>query len=234
MATTECSTYFRPVLKAYSPAHKAILLYQPRCKMWKCPYCASVNSSYWCKKCADGVRQYQELGVVDWMFVTITNHRKVRTLAKSMYVWPSAWAKLSSRMRYHFPGIRYILIPEQHKDGTLHIHACASHGIDTRWLKDNAPYVGLGYMAEGEPLTDAVQAAIYAAKYLQKSTQDAQWPTSFRRIRTSQKWPEPTDCPEWEGLNLEWQYLSSYPAEGLEYLAQGIREKNKVDVQILK
>ena len=234
MATTECTTYYRPVLKAYNETENLIYLYQPRCKMWACPYCAAINRSYWCKRAVAGIEHYRQQGVDGWTFVTITSHEKNKTLGKCLFVWPKGWAKLSSRIRYHHKGIKYLLIPEQHQDGRLHIHALASHGITTRFLKDNARACGLGYMGESEALGDARYAGYYCAKYLGKQTEIADWPGNFRRIRSSQKWPHPPDNDTWDGLEVDWNYLSTYPSDGLDYLAAGIKERQGIAVKIIK
>lgn len=234
MSQTECQTYFRPVLEAYSGVERVVYLYQPRCKLWRCPYCATLNKQQWCVRIADGIRIYQEEGISQWNFVTITSSPKLKTLAQTMYVWPQAWAKLSRRMRYHFPGIRYVLLPEQHKDGRLHIHAIASGGLDTKWLKRNCPTCGLGYMAESDIIAEAWQSIQYVTKYLTKSSEDGKWPARFRRIRTSQGWPELQTEESWPGHELDWVYLTSYPSEGLDYLAEGLAEKKGVPVRVLR
>lgn len=234
MAASECTTYMRPVLKGYDPGEKVMYLYQPRCKMWKCPACAEINKQQWCARIGEGYEKYISLGVDGWRFWTVTSSPKNKTLSQCLYVWPKAWAKFSRRIRYHYPGIRYVLLPEQHEDGRLHIHAIASHGVTTRFVKDHGHYSGLGYKNESETIRDKSRCAYYVTKYLNKSIVQTKWPSNFRRIRTSQNWPQLEDRDDFDGLNVEWEYLSTYPADGLEYLAKGLREKNRVDVRVLR
>jgi len=54
-------------------------------------------------------------------FVTVTSHEKL-TAKQSLYVLPLAWKKLSMRWRRLVGGKPYVVIPERHKDGRVHIH----------------------------------------------------------------------------------------------------------------
>lgn len=154
-------------------------------------------------------------------------------MEQTLYVWPDAWAKLSRRIRYHFKGIRYVLLPEVHADGRMHIHAIASHGLGTRWLKDHACACGLGYMASSEKLSDHTRSVYYVTKYLNKAIEDTKWPSRFRRVRTSQHWPELPPSQEFQKLDLEWSYWLTYWSEGVEYLASELREETGHQVKIL-
>jgi hypothetical protein len=234
MAATTCETYERPVLKGYSKKDNVVYLYQPRCKCWACTYCATLNKQQWCARIADGIARYMDEGISGWNFVTITSHERLSTLSQTLYVWPKAWGKLSRRIRYHFPGIRYVLLPEQHEDGRLHIHAIASHGMRTRFLKDHGRSCGLGYKNKSDAIREAKQSVSYVTKYLSKSAVDAKWPSHFRRIRTSQRWPKLEQAEDFDQWDVKWQYLTTYPAEGLDYLATGLRDKTGVDVKVLR
>ena len=70
----------------------------------------------------------------------------------------------------------------------------------------------------------------YVTKYLSKSIEDLQWPRDFRRIRTSIRWPRFPPAPRADEELLEWTYVTTYPSDGLEYLADGLRRKGGVDV----
>jgi hypothetical protein len=201
--------------------------------MWSCPACAEVNKLQWCARVAEGYEKYVSDGVGDWRFWTVTSHEKNKTMSQCLYVWPRAWAKFSRRIRYHHPGIRYVLLPEQHKDGRLHIHAIASHGVTKRFVKDHGRKSGLGYKNDAEVIRDRSRCVWYVTKYLNKSIALTSWPSNFRRIRTSQKWPQLEDDFDFDRKGIEWEYLSTYPSDGLEYLAKGIREKSRVDVRVL-
>lgn len=233
MPKTECTKLVRPVLKGFSVKKSAWYLYQPPCKCWDCPTCARVNMYQWAARIGDGYSQYMLEGVDGWRFVTITSHPKLKSKRTTLWVWPKAWAKLSTRMRRAYDGIRYVLIPELHKDGRLHIHMIASGGMTTLWLKTNAPRCGLGYMNEAEIISEVSRATWYVTKYLSKALDVSEWPRNFRRIRTSQKWPPfEIDMPEVSDIE-NWTYVSTYPSEGLDYLADGLSEKWKVAVMVI-
>jgi len=71
------------------------------------------------------------------------------------------------------------------------MHAIASGGMSTRWLKDNARECGFGYKAESEEPLSVALSAFYCLKYITKSlTERNYWPKSLHRVRTSQKWPK--------------------------------------------
>jgi len=137
-------------------------------------------------------------------------------------------------MRYKYKGIRYVLLPEQHLDGRLHIHALASNGVENRWLKNNARACGLGFMNESDLIENHKDAIPYMVKYLDKAIADENWPNRFRRVRTSQKWPKLEDQEAFDREDIGWHYLSTYPADGLEYLALGIAEKTGFDTKVLR
>lgn len=231
---TECSAPNRPVLIGYSKTDSFLYMYQPRCKMWKCPSCADLNRSMWCAKVGEGINVYQSRGIEDWMFVTITSHQKARSWGYSRYVWPKAWAKLSARMRRKFKGIRYVLLPEQHNDGTLHIHAIASHGMTTRWLKDNAPSCGLGYMSESDEIENADNAISYVFKYVTKSIELTDWPSRFRRIRTNQKWPPLVDQDDFDGFDIGWKFYTTCSPEDLDGVVLLAEMDKGCKIKILK
>jgi hypothetical protein len=134
----------------------------------------------------------------DIMFWTVTSHPKIRTLAKGIFVWRKAWPKLRKRLQRVAENVAYLYIPEQHKDGSLHIHILAAANVSERWCKDNAAQTGLGYIGEYEPVRTAHKAAWYASKYLTKDSHKLRWPKYFRRVNTSRNWPrpEPTEKSE--------------------------------------
>ncbi|MCK5613843.1 hypothetical protein KAR91_68900 [Candidatus Pacearchaeota archaeon] len=228
-----CETYTRPVLKTYDKRKDEILLYQVRCKQWSCAPCANINKLTWQARIGYGYDHYVTLGVKDWMMVTITSHRKLTNSSQCLYAWTNQWAKLSARMRRRFKGIRYVLLPELHEDGRVHWHMIASNGIDTRWLKDNAPYCGLGYMAESAEIEEALSAVYYVAKYVSKSLHGETWPANLRRIATSQKWPPLPDDEIHGEYEFDWIYLSSYPSEGMDYLRDGVEKSSGIKTRIV-
>ena len=216
---TECETVNRPVLKGIHEDGKTVYLYQPRCKQWSCEPCARTNRLLWQAKIGYGYEFYTALGKKDWSFVTITAHKKCETAEQCLYVFPKAWAKLSTRMRRQYKGIRYVILPEHHANGRVHWHMIASSGIKERWVKDNCAATGLGYMGTSAIVEDSIRAIMYVSKYIGKSLDDQEWPENLRRIRTSQKWPTLPHNDGYEELPVTWMYMHTYPNEGLPYLA---------------
>jgi len=153
---------------------------------------------------------------------------KMRGFHYSISKWPKCWAKLSTRIRRAYPGIRYVLLPEQHKDGTLHTHAIMSAEITNTWISKNAHSSGLGYMSQSKPMHNSAGAAAYVSKYLAKTLGVEDWPPRFRRIRTSQKWPELIGEDDGMSIDVDWTYCATYPADGLRYLAEGLTERTGI------
>ncbi len=233
MSVSKCSTEYRPVLIGIPPDQPVRYIYQPRCKLWSCPYCGRMNGLLWAIKVRDGVDYYQRNGFANWSFVTLTSHPKLHTFDSTRAVWPKAWKKLSMRIRRLSPGLRYVLIPEKHKNGRLHTHALMSAEINNRWLCKNAAASGLGFMARASPVHCIYGASRYVTKYLTKSLSAEQWPPHFRRIRTSQDWPALADDDNYTPLMAYWEYLTTYPNIGLDYLAEGLQEKSGIDHKVI-
>lgn len=229
----DCTAYYRSVLRAYNAEKKEYLLYQPRCKMWECLTCGNINRLLWQAKIGNGVEVYSLSGIENWTFITITSHPKLKTTSQCLHVWPSAWKKLSTRLRRKHPGIKYALLPEHHKDGRVHWHMVASHGVETNWLKDNCAVSGLGYQALSSPINDSWAAIMYVSKYISKTIGNVGWPKGLRRISTSQKWPELPPETKFEEVSLDWTYLHQYPAEGLSYLAHEIEMQTGIPTRVL-
>lgn len=179
---------------------------RPDCHLWACEECAEVNKRRWTAIVAEGIKSYQAEGLTQWRFVTVTSHEALSSFNQTLYVWKRAYPKLYARLKRKQPDIKYVFLPEKHKDGRLHFHALISHPIETRWWKDNARSCGLGYKAESvEPLSIA-KACFYVLKYITKSLQaGSSWPKHFHRVRVSRNWPK---LPEGE-LPVEQQGLYS-------------------------
>lgn len=192
-----CKAPNRPFLKGVNESEMKAVIFQPRCKQWSCPACADINKKLWAIKAFFAAEVIEGThGKPD--FLTLTSHEKLQAKA-SLFVWPKAWSKLSQRARRKAKDFQYLLIPEQHKNGRLHVHAIETGGLGERWWKDNARACGLGYMAEEEEVRSPGGAAYYVVKYLTKSLQTDVWPKGFRRVRTSQRWPKLPHAPLPEG-----------------------------------
>jgi hypothetical protein len=192
-----CTARNRPFLKATNHAEKRVVYFRPRCKSWQCPYCGVINTRAWAARAYHGATLLAGAGH-DVYFLTLTSSPKLAAIG-TLKVFPKAWAKLSTRARRSAPEGQYLMVPELHQDGRLHVHALVTWDMDERWWKDNAAQCGLGYMAKLIVVAEPGIAAWYLTKYLSKSLGVAAWPENFRRVRTSQGWPAMPEMPEPEG-----------------------------------
>lgn len=234
MTTTKCASKTRPIIVGENRLESKAIIYVPRCKMWSCPSCADLNKSFWAIKIYLGIDDYKARGLVDWSFLTITMRGYHDNFEKCVAAWPKIWSRLSSRIRYHHKGVRYVLLPEQHEDGRLHVHMIASATIKKRWIKDSAFGSGGGFMGDSKPLKSSKKAAWYVSKYVGKSLGVIAWPPKFRRIRTSQKWPLVELGAGEEEIDLVWR-LWRYKAdpENTEGIRRGLKFVGFKDVKIV-
>ena len=231
--TLSCSAEKLPVLKAFDTSHNEYLLFQPRCKMWQCPYCANINRLLWQARIGHGYEYYNLSGIDGWNMLTITAHPKCKTFEQCLFPWKNQWSKLSSRMRRKYPGFRYVILPECHQDGRVHWHLVASGHIANRWLKDSAASCGLGYMTTSEPVGEMEAAIGYVSKYISKSIYGSKWPRKLKRISTSQKWPDLPPDENFVHLDVNWQYYLTYPQEGLGYIAHELERDTGIRTRII-
>lgn len=182
------------------------LITRADCDSWNCPECALRMKSRWSLRADMGVRLLLDAGAtVD--FVTITSHEKLKDFAATERVWRSAWAKLYAALKRKNPDVQYMIIPERHKDGRMHVHALWSAGVTQKWLKDNARKRGLGYQAKVVHIVEAQRAAAYVVKYIGKDLGE-NVPPHFRRVRVSRGWadiPEPVTALD----GLTWEYVGT-------------------------
>ena len=189
MKQDKCEARNRPQMMAINSSLKVAITFRPRCKQWRCPYCAQINKRLWTMKAYYGAEFLQDGEGENLRFITLTSHERL-TKRQSWQVWPKAWSKLYMRAKRIQSGASYILVPEQHKDGRLHVHFLATWDMSSRWWKDNARACGLGYMAESEQPRSLAHAAWYVGKYISKQLDTNQWPKGFRRVRPSHNWPK--------------------------------------------
>ena len=216
----ECSSPNRPFLTAVDELQKRVLVYRPGCKLWACPECSQHNRRQWTARIASGVRHYQETESQTWWFVTLSVHEKLYGFDQQHYVWKSAWSKLTERLRRAAAGrLRYVLLPELAPEtNRFHVHALVNQGFGAKprkspkkgyscsWLHDNPRECGLGYANDITPIESPAAAAAYTAGYVGKTLGVINWPTKFRRIRTSNGWPELPDMPN-QGDTLTWSHF---------------------------
>jgi hypothetical protein len=206
-----CETHNRPYLIARNHATKEAVFFRPRCKSWRCPACSKVNKALWAIRAYEGSKAIMECEK-PLFFMTVTSHEKL-TADQSLWVWPSAWGQLRDRMKYRAGGVFfYIMVPEHHLDGRLHVHAIESAGVGQSWLKSAARESGLGYMDEEKPIKTPQGSAWYVSKYLGKSIEKTDWPKGFRRVRASRNWPKLPEQPMPEG----WQFAPLPKGEALQ------------------
>jgi len=185
---TDCETPNRPYLLAYNPTLLKAVIFRPRCKMWSCRYCAKVNAGLWAIKAFNGAEVFEHNGQ-RVSFLTLTSHEKLDP-ESSLAVFPKSWAMLSTRARRAAESFDYLLIPEKHEDGRVHVHAIETADLGKRWWKDNARQSGMGYMADESEVRTPAGASWYVVKYIGKALKTTDWPKGFRRVRTSRSWPK--------------------------------------------
>lgn len=151
------------------------------------------NARLWAFRAAYGLEVLQ----TGLDFVTLTSHEKL-TPARSIEVFGHAWNSLNRRIARQGKA-EYLLVPEQHKSGKLHIHMLTTAKLRKKWWKDNARSCGLGYQVEVEEISDPGKAAGYTLKYVTKGLESQAWPRSFRRVRTSRGWPQPPESALLDG-----------------------------------
>lgn len=165
------------------------VIFKPRCKRWQCEYCAKANRAKWVLRGIHGTKELMARGE-SLSFITITSHEKLSP-GRTIEVLPNAWNKLRNHWQRTMDDIQYILTPHQHRDGRVHIHFITNRGVYERWWKEKARSSGLGYMAKDSGQVESPEhAGAYLMKYISKQLETYDWKKGFRRVRTSQKWPQ--------------------------------------------
>lgn len=192
-----CPNKNTPTAVGVSPENGLATAHKLGCKQWNCPYCSTKRKYFYARKCYLGIGHYQANGAPNWYFGTITMHENWRGWA-SIINYQQNWNKFYQRMRRATDGpLCYCLLPEHHKEGSLHVHIISTCQQETRWWKDEGRSCGFGYKNENVPLESTPGAVFYVTKYIGKSVGVASWPKNFRRVRFSVSWPEPPHNDEW-------------------------------------
>lgn len=181
-ANPVCDAPGRPLLRAVSLSRRKVLYYRPRCKSWHCAACAVINSRMWTARIYGATENLIADGALI-SFTTLTTHEKLSPL-QSWRLFLPAWKKLLKRVRRATASGEYVMIPEAHESGKMHVHMLDTFALKTRWWKDNGRACGLGYMAESEFAETPGGAAHYAAKYLTKAIVNEQL-RHVKKIRKS-------------------------------------------------
>lgn len=148
-------------------------------------------------------------------FVTITSHERLKNFAATEAVWRVAWNALYCALKRVNSGLMYMIIPECHEDGRMHVHALWNAGVTKRWLKDNARKRGMGHQADIKHVTSAGSAVRYVTKYVGKNL-GVDLPSRFRRVRVSQNWVD-IPPPDNDLVDFRWEYVGTNGALSIVY-----------------
>jgi hypothetical protein len=162
-------------------------------------------------------------------FATITGHEKLTTFDQTEYVWRKAWPSLYAALKRRNQGLQYIIIPERHADGRMHVHALWNANVKRRWLKDNARTRGLGFQCEISRCADEGRASEYVAKYVGKDIGAVSIP-HFRRVRVSRGWPD-IARPDNALAGLKWEHVGTNGALHGVYLECQSKHISLIDLE---
>jgi len=202
----ECQNGHRPYLLGRNPETGQCVLYRPDCKQWTCPYCGVVRAKQWAHRVRCVVRGEVETDTekTRFWFLTLTSHERLYSLEYQIKAFRHAWDMLLKRIRRVVKrALTFVCVPELAPEtGRFHIHAFfdwsfnaayerkdKDKGWYSLWLHENPRQVGLGYEYNLKPVSSANGAAYYITKYLTK-TLSLDLPKGFRRVRTSQHFPD--------------------------------------------
>jgi len=194
------------LLIGWDDASKRALVCRANCDSWQCGECKKRMSENWGMRAFMGSRKLIAQGdKLD--FVTITGHEKLKTFSATEAVWRKAWNPLYCAIKRKKPSLEYMIVPEKHKDGRMHVHCLWNASVTQKWLKDNARSRGLGYQCKIIHILDSGAAQHYVTKYVGKDL-GVDCPAHFRRVRVSHGWsdiPEPTT----NAMGLRWEYVGT-------------------------
>lgn len=209
------------LLVGWDDGSRRALVARADCDSWRCAECTHRMAENWGLRASLGakaiLRRNEPLD-----FVTITSHEKLPDFAATERVWRSAWSKLYAALKRKKSGLDYMIVPEKHKSGRMHVHALWNAGVTKKWLKDNARKRGLGYECEIISIASEGYAQKYVVKYVGKSLGD-DCPLHFRRVRVSSHWttvPQPNTPMN----GLRWEYVSTNGA--LEIIYEECERRN--------
>jgi len=202
------------LLIGWHPNEKRAFVARANCDSWKCEECALRMGNNWGLRAEMGTRALFNQGDhVD--FITITSHEKLPNFEATETVWRSAWGSLYNALKRQNNALAYLMIPERHKSGRMHVHGIWNAGVDKRWLKDNARKRGLGYQCEVRDVINSGRASQYVVKYVGKNIH-SDYPLRFRRVRCSNNWAD-IPQPSTESDNLRWEYVGTNGALQIVY-----------------
>lgn len=194
------------LLIGWDDGSKRAMVTWANCDSWSCDDCRKRMSERWGMRAEMGSRQILAAGEpLD--FVTITSHEKLPDFESTERVWRSAWAKLYNALKRQKNDLQYMIVPEKHKSGRMHVHALWNAGVSQRWLKDNARKRGLGYECKVIRIDNSGRAQKYVTKYVGKDI-GAIHAVHFRRVRVSHGWAD-IPAPDNSLSALRWEHVGT-------------------------
>jgi len=191
VAADPCTNPRVPMMRGISQLEQKVVYFRPTCKSWSCPTCARRNRAKWVATAINGVAVLSDRSAkID--FVTVTSHERLGP-AETLRVLPHGWDMLRKRLRRAAATVEYMLIPEAHKDGRVHLHGLVSARLPKRWWKDNAREVGMGYQSDVKEVVSVGGVAGYVSKYIGKQMEFTFFGNGFHRVRCSQGFPRLPD-----------------------------------------
>jgi hypothetical protein len=220
------------LLYAIDYSKSVVLLARGNCECWACAECAEMMTQQWRVRARLGAHEMIERGRTP-SFVTITSHEKLKTFEQCNHVWGKAWSSLYAHLKRKSPEMMYLLIPEKHQDGRMHVHAIWDNPITQKDLKKAARARGLGHQCKVISIGDestAIQTAMsYVTKYVGKSIgQD--YPLRFKRVRVSANWTK-LPIAESSTSSLNWDYISTNNQLQRLYMMSEIERLSLIDAK---
>jgi len=202
------------LLCGFDYPNKRCYVAHANCDSWSCEECAGRMGEKWALRAYMGSNQILKAGQpLD--FVTITSHERLATFQQTQNVWRAAWTTLYAAIKRKQPKLQYMIVPEKHKDGRMHVHCLWNAGVTQKWLKDNARKRGLGYQCKIIHIFSGGYSQKYVTKYLGKNMH-TEYPVGFRRVRVSNDWvdiPKPATADD----GLQWEYVGTNGALQIVY-----------------
>jgi hypothetical protein len=185
-------------------------------------------AEHWALRAEIGARQIMgEGGCLD--FVTITGHEKLPDFASTERVWRHAWSALYAAIKRQKRDFQYMIVPEKHKNGRMHVHALWNAGVSERWLKTNARKRGLGYQCKVKHVDGSGSAQKYVIKYVGKDL-GSDVPAHFRRVRVSAGWADIPE-PSTPLAALRWEHVGTNGALSIVYAECQAKGITLIDLQ---
>lgn len=203
-----CENPKSPWLLRVDESERRVYWFRADCKLWSCPECAEIRKTRVASRAFRGAEYFAKVGY-RVQFTTLTCHRNVRSRDESIERWRECWPRLRKRVARRCDEFHYGVFPEQHKDGTMHVHVLETSGLEERVYKDHCAAIGLGFMCDVQSMANPGKVAKYVTKYMAKAIEITDWPNGFHRFRYSRQWPDAdsVDTPE-----IEWSVYVSLPA----------------------